>query len=94
MIDLDDELIDTLESNMGLKILTQKEFEKAIKEIMEVKRPITMIDSVLLYCEQNNLEVETAASLITPKMKTQIENEAISARMVTGCYARLPIPEE
>lgn len=74
-----------------LKILTQKEFEFAIKEIMTEKSPITMIDAILLFCEKTNIEVETAASLISNKMKGVIENEAIKQRLIHTKYARLPI---
>ena len=54
---------------MNLKILTSKEFENEIKSLIREKYPISMLDAVLLYCEQKNIEVETAASLITPRMK-------------------------
>ena len=61
--------------NGKLNILTPKEFENHIKELMKIKSPITMIDAVLLFCEQNNLEVETAASLVSSKMKNVMESE-------------------
>lgn len=77
----------------SLKILTQKEFETAIKEIMKIKYPITMIDAILLFCEQTNVEVETAASLISTKMKGVIENEAIKQNLIHNKHARLPIGE-
>lgn len=78
---------------MTLKILTSKEFEGEIKKLIREKHPITMLDAVLLYCEQKNLEVETAASLITPRMKSTIEGEAIKARLITTGKARLPIED-
>lgn len=77
----------------SLKILSQKEFESAIKEIMKIKYPITMIDAILLFCEQTNVEVETAASLISTKMKGVIENEAIKQNLIHNKHARLPIGE-
>jgi hypothetical protein len=79
---------------MNLKILTTKEFELEIKKILKEKQPITTLDAVLLFCEQKGLEVETAASLISPKMKSVIEGEAIKARMITNAKARLPIDDE
>lgn len=78
---------------MNLKIITSKEFENEIKSLIKQKTPISMLDAVLLYCEQKNLEIETAASLITPRMKSVIENEAIKARLITTGKARLPIDE-
>lgn len=77
----------------SLKILTQKEFETAIKEIMKVKAPISMIDAILHFCEQTNVEVETAAALISNKMKGVIENEAIKQNLIHNKHARLPIED-
>lgn len=79
---------------MSLNILTPKEFESHIKKLVIEKYPITMIEAVLLFCEERNIEIETAAGLITPKMKASIEAEAIKARMITVNRARLPIEEE
>jgi hypothetical protein len=77
--------------NGKLNILSSKEFETKIKELMKEKSPITMIDAVVLYCEKNNIEIETAASLVTSKMKHVIEAEAIKGKMITTKNAKLPI---
>lgn len=79
---------------MNLKILTSKEFEAEIKKILKEKQPITALDAVLLFCEEKGLEVETAAKLISPKMKAMIENEAIKAKLIFNTKARLPIDDE
>jgi len=76
--------------HMSLKILTQKEFESEIKQVQRDKHPITMIDAILEYCTMKNIEVETAASLITPRMKSAIEGEAMKLKMIAP-KARLPI---
>jgi len=78
---------------MNLKILTQKEFEAEIKKIQKNKYPITMIDAVLEFCSERNLEVETAASLITPRMKSAIEGEAMKLKMIAQ-KARLTFEED
>ncbi len=78
---------------MNLKILTQKEFEVEIKKIVKDKQPITFLDAILLFCEQKGLEVETAASLISPKMKSVIEGESIKARLIPNTKARLPLED-
>ena len=78
---------------MSLKILTQKEFEAEIKQIQIKKYPITMIDAILEYCIQKNIEVETAATLITPRMKSSIEGEAMKLNMIAP-KARLPLEVE
>jgi hypothetical protein len=77
--------------NGKLNILTTKEFESKIKDLMKEKAPITMIDAIVLFCEKNNLEIETAASLISSKMKNVIEGEAIKGKMITPKNAKLPV---
>lgn len=78
---------------MNLNILTAKEFEIEIKALVKRKTPITMLDAILYYCEQKNLEVETMANLITPKMKCVIETESIKERLIFTGKARLPIDD-
>lgn len=75
---------------VGLKILSSKEFETEIKNIMKTKM-ITTIESIILFCEQRGIEIETAASLISPRLKSEIEAEAIASRMIISKKARLPI---
>lgn len=79
-----------MNDTVGLKILTAKEFEVKIKTIMK-DSSLTMIESIVHFCQLNNLEIETAASLISPRMKSEIESEAISSRMIISKKARLPI---
>lgn len=75
---------------VGLKILSSKEFETEIKNIMKTKM-ITTIESIIFFCEQRGIEIETAASLISPRLKSEIEAEAIASRMIISKKARLPI---
>lgn len=74
----------------GLKILNSKEFESEIRSIMNSKT-LSIIDAIVHFCEQRNIEVETAASLVSPRLKSEIEAEAIAARMIISKKARLPI---
>ncbi len=78
---------------MNLNILTQKEFETEIKKMQFDKHPITMIDAIIEYCTIKNIEVETAASLITPRMNSSIEGEAMKLKMIAP-KARLPLEVE
>lgn len=75
---------------VGLKILSSKEFESEIKNIMKTKC-INIIDAIVHFCEQRGIEIETAASLVSPRLKSEIEAEAISSRMIISKKARLPI---
>jgi len=77
---------------MKLKnIKTSSDFVKEIEKIVITKN-IEFFDAVLYYCEVNNIEVETAASLVKQnsvlKAKIQIEAENLNLMKKS---ARLPI---
>lgn len=74
----------------GLKILSSKDFEKEIRTLMQAKA-ISIIDAIVAYCENKGIEIETAAALVSPRFKSEIEAEAIAARMIISKKARLPI---
>lgn len=59
----------------GLK--TPTDFMVEIEKIVISKR-VNYIDAVILFCEQNGIEIETAASLIkgSAKMKAKVQNDA------------------
>lgn len=78
---------------MNLNILTPKEFERHITEIMKIKHPITMIDAIVMYCDEKNIEIETAAALVSPRMKSKIESEAVKSNLMSK-RNRLPIEED
>lgn len=65
------------EEDLKIVIKTPSEFMGEIEKIVDQKR-ISYIDAVLFYCEQNSIEIETAASLIkgSAKMKAKIQDDA------------------
>jgi len=64
----------------SLKINSIKSPTQFMQEIdkLVAEKKIEYIDAVLLYCTQNEIEIETAASLIkgSAKMKAKIQFEA------------------
>ena len=78
---------------MKLKsIKSPSDFIKDIERIVNEKR-VEYFDAVILYCEMNNLEVETAAALVKQNgtLKAKIQMEAENLNMVKRSGARLPI---
>ena len=47
---------------------------------MAISEKIDHMDAITTYCEQNNLEIEVAASLINDSLKSIIEGEAMEMR--------------
>ena len=59
---------------MALNLNSAKEFFLKIEDIV-ADTNMGYMDSVLFYCEQNEMEQETAASLINGKLKQKIREE-------------------
>ena len=72
-------------------ILTTEDFIASI-DVMVREKNVGYFDAVLLYCEQNNIEVETAAALVKSNsvLKSRIQMEAENINMMKRS-ARLPI---
>ena len=72
-------------------IKTSSDFVKEIEKIV-IQKNIDFFDAVLLYCEINNIEVETAAALVKQNsvLKAKIQYEAANLNMIRKS-ARLPI---
>ena len=60
-----------------ITIKSPTEFMLMIEKIVVDKR-IGYLDAVIFYCENNNIEIETAAALIkgSTKMKARIQDDA------------------
>jgi hypothetical protein len=72
-------------------VKSSADFVKEIDKLASVKN-LTYFDAVMHYCESNNIEVETAASLIKQStvLKARIQIEAENLNLVRRS-GRLPI---
>ncbi len=61
-------------------------------ETLVVDKKMEYIDAVVLYCEKNNMEIETAAQLIkqNQRFKAKIRNEAESLHYLPKT-SKLPV---
>ena len=75
----------------SISFKTSADFVKEIDKLV-ISKNITFFDAVILFCETNNMEVESAASLIKQStvLKAKIQVEAENLNMVKRS-ARLPI---
>jgi len=62
--------------------MNSKEFSLIIEGVVKDKRPITYMDAILWYCEQNQIEVETVGRLISKALKEKIQLEASKANLI------------
>ena len=74
---------------MALNLNSAKEFFLKIEDIVNDTK-MGYMDSVLYYCEQNEMEPETAATLITGKLKQKIREEAEDLNLLPKT-AKLPV---
>ena len=74
---------------MPLNTQTSAEFYTKIVKLVEDTK-LSYMDAVLHYCDQNNMEPETAAQLVNTKLKAQIREEAEELNFFPKT-AKLPI---
>jgi len=62
--------------------MNSKEFSLIIEGVVKDKRPISYMDAILWYCEQNQIEVESVGRLISKALKEKIQVEASRANLI------------
>ena len=62
--------------------MNSKEFSLIIDGVVKDKRPITYMDAIIWYCEQNQIEVESVGRLISKALKEKIQVEASKANLI------------
>lgn len=72
-----------------VEILSTQKFSLLIEDFVKQKR-CSYMDAVVLYCQENEIEIETAAKLINTKIKEQIEVEAMELNFLPKVN-KLPI---
>jgi len=72
--------------------MNSKEFSLIIEGVVKEKRPITYMDAILWYCEQNQIEVESVGRLISKALKEKIQVEASKANLIkVEATGKLPV---
>jgi hypothetical protein len=52
---------------------------------------IEYIDAIVTYCEDNDLEMESILDLISPALKSKIEEEALIFKLIKSTTNRLDV---
>ena len=73
-----------------IEVMTKEKFSIIIEELVR-DRKLTYLDAVLHWCDKNQMEVETAAKLISPLIKQKMTVECQELRMIKKEGAKLPI---
>lgn len=72
---------------------TKEEMAKFAKEIDKIvaETGYNHIEAITVYCKQTGLEIEVAATLVNPNLKSKIQVDAMDNNMLKEKGARLPI---
>ncbi len=62
--------------------MNSKEFSLIIEGVVKELKPITYMDAIVHYCEQNKIEVETVGRLISKALKEKIQVECVNANLL------------
>ena len=62
--------------------MNSKEFSLIIEGVVRDKRPITYMDAIIWYCQENQLEVDSVGRLISKSLKEKIQVEASKANLI------------
>jgi len=73
-----------------IDVMTKEKFSIIVEELVRDHK-LTYLDAVLHWCEKNQMEVETAAKLISPLIKQKMTVEFHELRMIKREGAKLPI---
>ena len=72
--------------------MNSKEFSLIIEGVVKDKKPITYMDAIIWYCEQNQIEVESVGRLISKALKEKIQVEASKQNLIkVEATGKLPI---
>lgn len=72
---------------------TKEEMSRFAVEIesLVINTDYNYIEAIVEYCKQTGLEIEVAASLINPNLKSKIENDAMNNNLLKEKITKLPL---
>ena len=80
-----------LKKEIEKKFLTSERFCQDIEELV-LREKINYIDAIILYCEDNNIELESIPKLVTKPLKAKLKWDAIRLNfMKKTTMAKLPL---
>jgi len=64
--------------------MNSKEFSLIIEDVVKKHKDISYVDAIVHYCEENSIEVETTARLITKQLKEKIQHQSAQLNLLKG----------
>ena len=81
-----------LDKVLKVKFLCQTKFTKDIETLVKNDPDFNYIDAIVYYCEENKIEMESVAKLLSKPLKEKLKAEAMELNFLKRTYrARLPL---
>ncbi|MAD23568.1 MAG: hypothetical protein CMO44_05275 [Verrucomicrobiales bacterium] len=64
--------------------MNSKEFSLIIEDLVKKHRDMSYMDAIIHYCEENNVEVESAAKMLTKQIKEKIQFQSQKLNLIKG----------
>ena len=64
--------------------MNSKEFSLIIEDIVKKHKDMSYVDAIVKYCDENNIEIETTARLITKQLKEKIQHQSVQLNLLKG----------
>ena len=64
--------------------MNSKEFSLIIEDIVKKHKELSYVDAIVKYCDENNIEIETTARLITKQLKEKIQHQSAQLTLLKG----------
>ena len=82
----------TLSVEIEGKIMTKKRFSLAVEKIVATQPGVSYIDAACMIIEDRGMDYSNLKRLLTPSLKSKIEQEASGLNLIKGKKAnKLPI---
>lgn len=81
-----------LEQLLENKFYCSRRFAEEIEKLVKESRDLSYIDAIVLFCENNSIEVDSVSKLISKPLKEKIKCEAIELNLLKRTsHAKLPL---
>jgi len=80
-----------LKVELSNKFLCSQKFSQDIEKIVKESK-INYIDAIVIYCEENSIEIETVSKLISKPLKEKLKHDATQLNFLKKTTrAKLPL---
>ena len=80
-----------VEEEFNKKFLTKSKFAEEIESFVQ-RHELSYIDSIVEYCEKNNIDIESVSKLISKPLKERLKCEAMELNFLKKTTrAKLPL---